>query len=90
MESNIVVSESLKSKIPGKVIMDYAQNSSGKTMVCPYSLRVTPQATISMPLEWGRIKKGLKPVEFNIFSVPCMQDNPWKGILNEKQRFEVG
>lgn len=89
VESNMVVSESLKSKIPGKVFMDYAQNSSGKTMVCPYSLRVTPQATISTPLEWGQIKKGLKPVEFNIFSVASMQDSPWKDILNEKQKLEV-
>jgi bifunctional non-homologous end joining protein LigD len=49
-ESQIVVSEFSKLKKPGTVYIDYMQNSHGRTMVCPYSLRATSQATVSMPL----------------------------------------
>jgi len=88
-ESEIVVSESSRSKAPGTVFIDYAQNSHGKTMVCPYSLRVTPQATVSTPLEWKDVKKGLKPEEFNIFTVPKIEKNPWEGLLEDRQKLEA-
>jgi bifunctional non-homologous end joining protein LigD len=57
-------------------------------MVCPYSLRATSQATVSMPLGWSEVKKGLKPEKFNLFTVAKSESNPWKGILEEKQRLE--
>lgn len=88
-ESEIVVSESSRSKAPGTVFIDYAQNSHGKTMVCPYSLRVTRQATVSTPLEWKEVKKGLKPEEFNIFSVPKIEKNPWERLLEDRQKLEA-
>jgi bifunctional non-homologous end joining protein LigD len=88
-ESEIIVSEASRSKAPGTVFVDYAQNSHGKTMVCAYSLRITPQATVSTPLEWKAVKKGLKPEEFNIFSVPGIEESPWKGLLEDRQKLEA-
>ena len=88
-ESEIVVSESSRSKAPGTVFIDYAQNSHGRTIICPYSLRVTPQATVSTPLEWKDVKKGLKPEEFNIFTVPKIEKNPWEGLLEDRQKLEA-
>jgi bifunctional non-homologous end joining protein LigD len=88
-EHEIVVSEFSETKKPSKVFVDYLQNSHGRTMVCPYSLRVTPEATVSTPLEWNEVRKGIKPTEFNIFSVTKREKDPWKGILENKQRLKV-
>jgi len=88
-ESEIVVSEFARSRDPGTVFIDYRQNSHGRTMICPYSLRATPQATLSTPLEWKDIKKGLKPEEFNLFTVVKIQKNPWEGFLEDRQKLDV-
>jgi bifunctional non-homologous end joining protein LigD len=88
-ENEIVVSEYSETKKPGKVFVDYLQNSHGRTMVCPYSLRVTPEATVSTPLDWAEVKKGIKPAEFNILSMVKREKDPWKGILENKQRLKV-
>jgi DNA primase len=58
-------------------------------MACPYSLRATPQATVSTPLEWKQLKKGLKPEDFNMSSVVLIKENPWKGFSDIRQELEV-
>jgi len=58
-------------------------------MVCPYSLRATPLATVSAPLEWSELRKGIKPEDFNLFSVVKREKNPWERILKDRQRLEV-
>ncbi len=88
-ESQIVVSEFKDTKKPGKVFVDYLQNSLGRTMVVPYSLRATPEASVSAPLEWSEVRKGLNPSEFNIFSVVKRKRDPWNGILDERCKLEV-
>ena len=88
-ELDIVVSEFKDTKKPGKVFLDYTQNSHGRTMVCPYSLRQTPEATVSTPLDWGDLKKKIKPSEFNIYSVSGLRKEPWKDIFERQQRLEV-
>jgi len=88
-QSDKVVSEFSDTKKPSKVFVDYAQNSHGKTMVCPYSLRVTPDATVSTPIDWSDLKKSIKPAEFNIHSVPRLKKEPWKDIFENPQKLEV-
>jgi bifunctional non-homologous end joining protein LigD len=88
-EQKLVVSEFKETKKPGKVFVDYLQNSHGRTMACPYSLRAVPEATVSTPLEWSEVKKGIKPTELNIFSVVKREKDPWKGILENKQKLKV-
>jgi bifunctional non-homologous end joining protein LigD len=88
-KSSAVISEFSKVKKAGTVYIDYAQNAHGRTMISPYSLRATPQATVSMPLSWTDIKKGLKPEEFTLFTAVKSLSNPWKGLLEDKQRLEV-
>ncbi|MEJ2241747.1 MAG: non-homologous end-joining DNA ligase [Candidatus Bathyarchaeota archaeon] len=87
-EKEFIVSEFSRSQEPGTVYLDYGQNSSGKTMICPYSLRATKYASVSTPLDWKHIQKGLKPKEFNIFSVLDLKSNPWKGFWDQKQKLE--
>lgn len=88
-ESEIVVSEFSHSRDPGTVYVDYLQNSAGRTMVSPYSLRAEEEATVSTPLEWRELKKGLKPQEFNIFSVVKREANPWEDLWKHKQKLEA-
>ena len=88
-QSSLITSEFSRRPKPGVVFMDYLQNSHGKTMACPYSLRATPQATVSTPLEWSQLKKGLKPEDFNMFSVVLIEKEPWKGFSDVKQDLEV-
>jgi bifunctional non-homologous end joining protein LigD len=87
-EHELVVSEFNETK-PGKVFVDYLQNSHGRTMASPYSLRAVPEATVSTPLEWSEVRKGIKPTEFNIFSVVKREKDPWKRIFDNKQRLTV-
>ena len=88
-EFSTVVSEFTKVKEPGTVYIDYLQNSHGRTMISPYSLRAVPQATVSMPLDWADVKKGLKPEEFNLFSAVESKRNPWNGLFEDEQKLEV-
>ena len=53
-----VVSEFTQSQDPGTIFIDYLQNAHGKTMVSPYSLRATPDATVSAPLRWEELRDG--------------------------------
>jgi bifunctional non-homologous end joining protein LigD len=88
-ESDIVVSEFKDTKKPGKVFADYLQNSPLRTMVVPYSLRPTPEATVSAPLEWSEVKKGINPTDYTIFSVVKRASNPWKDIFEKKCKLEI-
>jgi bifunctional non-homologous end joining protein LigD len=88
-ESDIVVSEFKDTKKPGKVFADYLQNSPLRTMVVPYSLRPTPEATVSAPLEWGEVKKGINPSDYNIFSEVKRKSDPWRNIFEKKCKLEI-
>jgi bifunctional non-homologous end joining protein LigD len=88
-ENDIVVSEFKDTKKPGKVFADYLQNSPLRTMVVPYSLRPTPQATVSTPLEWSEVKKGINPSDFTISNVVTRTQNPWKNIFEKQCKLEI-
>ncbi len=88
-ESSLVVSEFKDTKKPGKVFADYLQNSQGRTMVIPYSLRPTPQATVSTPLEWSEVQKGLNPEDYTINTVTQRKSDPWKNIFEKKGKLEI-
>ena len=50
----------------GKMYLDFLQNRPQATVAAPYSLRPKPGASLSMPLHWDEVKKGLKILDFNI------------------------
>jgi len=50
----------------GKMYIDFLQNRPQATVCAPYSLRPRPGATVSMPLHWKEVKKGLKVTDFTI------------------------
>jgi bifunctional non-homologous end joining protein LigD len=52
---------------PGKVFIDWSQNSAAKTTVAPYSLRAMERPTASTPLTWDEVG------EMALGSVPARQ-----------------
>jgi bifunctional non-homologous end joining protein LigD len=50
----------------GKVYLDFLQNGKDKTLAAPYSVRPYPGATVSTPLKWSEVKRGLNPATFTI------------------------
>lgn len=50
----------------GKMYIDFLQNRPSATLASAYSLRPKPGATVSMPLHWDEVKKGLKMKDFTI------------------------
>jgi bifunctional non-homologous end joining protein LigD len=52
-----------------KIYLDFLQNRSIQTIAAPYSLRPKPGATVSTPLHWEEVRKGLSPKNFTIFNI---------------------
>jgi len=52
-----------------KIYIDYLQNRKGQTIAAPYSLRPWPGATVSTPLLWSEVKRGLDPSAFTIETI---------------------
>nr|WP_162264862.1 hypothetical protein [Elizabethkingia ursingii] len=48
--------------------MDYLQNVKGQTLCTVYSLRPRNDASLSTPLEWEEVKRGINPLDFNIWN----------------------
>jgi bifunctional non-homologous end joining protein LigD len=57
------------SKRKKKIYLDFLQNRSIQTIAAPYSLRPKPDATVSTPLHWEEVKKGLSPKNFTIHNI---------------------
>jgi bifunctional non-homologous end joining protein LigD len=49
-----------------KIYIDYLQNRPIQTICAPYSVRPRPGATVSTPVHWDEVKKGLKISDFTI------------------------
>jgi bifunctional non-homologous end joining protein LigD len=53
---------------PGKIFVDWSQNSRHKTTIAPYSLRARERPTVSTPVSWDEIEeaaRGSNPLVFD-------------------------
>jgi len=69
-----------------RIYLDFLQNSRGQTVAAPYSVRPAPGATVSTPLRWTEVKKGLDPKKFTIKTIPRRLDrlgDLWKPIFGK-------
>jgi bifunctional non-homologous end joining protein LigD len=76
--------ERLTDKRKGKIYLDFLQNRPQATVAAPYSLRPKPGATVSMPLHWEEVKKGLQMKDFTIHNAIARlkeQGDLFKGVL---------
>jgi bifunctional non-homologous end joining protein LigD len=70
----------------GKMYIDFLQNRPQATVAAPYSLRPRPFATVSAPLYWEEVKKGLKLTGFTLRNMPGRlkkEGDIFKGVLGK-------
>lgn len=52
-----------------KIYLDFLQNRPIQTICAPYSVRPKPGATVSAPLHWTEVKKGLSIRQFSVKNI---------------------
>ena len=77
----------------GRVLVDYNQNAWGRTLASVYSPRPRPRATVSTPVTWKEVERGIAIDDFRLDNVPARVrrlGDLW-GPLNERRgRFDLG
>ena len=56
---------------PGRVLVDYNQNAWGRTLASVYSVRPRPRASVSTPVTWAEIARGVAIEDFRLDNVPA-------------------
>ena len=86
LPATTTIERSLK-KRKGRIYLDYQQNKFGQTLACVYSARPKPGATVSTPLLWKEVKRGLHPSQFTIRNIEKRLGKTgdiFSGVLKEK------
>ena len=76
----------------GRVLVDYNQNAWGRTLASVYSVRPRPEATVSTPVTWKEIERGVRIEDFTVRNVPtrvAKLGDLWKPLLQARGRFEL-
>jgi bifunctional non-homologous end joining protein LigD len=55
---DLVLWQMTKAKRPGKVFLDWSQNTGSKTTISPYSLRGTDAPYVAAPRTWDEVEQG--------------------------------
>lgn len=77
----------------GRVLVDYNQNAWGRTLASIYSVRPRPEASVSTPIAWKDVAKGVRIEDFTIGNVPkrvAKLGDLWKPVTAAKGRFDLG
>src|SRR6266536_2851838 len=90
---NLITAEYRISKRPrGRILVDYNQNAWGRTLASIYSVRPQPKATVSAPVTWKEIEKGISIDDFRIENMGRRikrLGDLWKPLLEKKGRFRL-
>jgi bifunctional non-homologous end joining protein LigD len=76
----------------GRVLVDYNQNAWGRTLASIYSVRPRPDATVSTPVTWAEVEKGIRIEDFTVQNVPQRVrkiGDLWKPLLAARGRFNL-
>ena len=83
---------SLAKRQKQQVYVDAMQNARGKTIASVFSARARPNATVSMPLTWKQIEKGVKIADFTIKNVPQLVEKNgevWAKFFDNQQSLKL-
>jgi bifunctional non-homologous end joining protein LigD len=85
------IQRSLAKRQKQQVYVDAMQNARGKTIAAAFSARAKPGASVSMPLTWKQIEKGVKISDFTIQNVPKLagKNNAWKDFFESAQTLKL-
>lgn len=86
------VQRSLAKRQKQQVYVDAMQNARGKTIAAVFSARAKPGATVSMPLTWKQIEKGVKISDFTIQNVPTLPAkllDSWQNCFSEAHQLKL-
>jgi bifunctional non-homologous end joining protein LigD len=87
---DLVTTEFFISERGNRVLIDWAQNSFGKSTVAPYSVRPRDGAPVSTPLRWEEVEKGgFKPSDYTVRNTPARfaeNGDLFKPLLDNRQR----
>lgn len=75
-----------------QVYVDAMQNARGKSLAAVFTARAKPKATVSMPLTWKQVEKGVRITDFTIKNVPGLlakNGNPWKEFFANRQALKL-
>ena len=70
-----------------QVYVDWMQNARGKSLASVFTARAKPKASVSMPLTWKQIEKGVKIEDFTIVNVPKLlkKGDAWAEFFHKRQ-----
>jgi bifunctional non-homologous end joining protein LigD len=74
------------------VLVDYNQNAWGHTLASVYSVRPRPRASVSAPVTWDEVQRGLRIEDFRVDNVPDRIDERgdlWAPVLSANERFPL-
>jgi bifunctional non-homologous end joining protein LigD len=76
----------------GRVLVDYNQNAWGRTLASIYSLRPRCVPTVSAPVTWTEIEKGIRIEDFRIDNMLERLERVgdlWKPLLAKRGRYDL-
>jgi len=77
---------------PGRVLVDYNQNAWGHTLASIYSVRPRPEATVSTPVTWQEVERGIRIEDFTLANVPARVSklgDLWRPLLKQRGRVDL-
>jgi bifunctional non-homologous end joining protein LigD len=76
----------------GRVLVDYNQNAWGRTLASVYSVRPKDRPTVSTPLKWSELERGVELDDFRIDNVPARVrrlGDLFKPLVAKRGRFRL-
>jgi bifunctional non-homologous end joining protein LigD len=85
------VERSLSKRKTNQVYVDSMQNARGKSLASVLTVRAKPKASVSMPLTWKQVERGVKITDFTLENVPQMlaKKNAWSDFFSARQTLKL-
>ncbi|WP_217556625.1 non-homologous end-joining DNA ligase [Paenibacillus sp. GbtcB18] len=69
-----------------KIYIDYVQHAPGKSLSAPYTPRGRVEATVSTPLTWDEVRRGISPNRFTLLTIEERLDKTGDLIAAEEKQ----